>query len=444
MSNVEFLQEFLRIDSTNPPGNEGPAAELLRTRLDKAGLETRIEKSPGGRPNLIARIPGPKDRPALVLLSHTDVVPVEADKWTHDPFGGEIADGCIWGRGALDMKGIGALHCLAAEAAAGLASSKDVERELVFCAVADEEAGGKEGARWLLDERPELVGLEEGRPVPDVLGEGSFGLSGIFDSPFMPIVLGEKKAVWIELTASGSPGHGSLPPDEQAPLKLLDAVKKISGYGTPRVHPVMREQFEILAKSITGARSKVLQALSANRGHLVARVLWRQLRSTSALAALLADTITPTALQAGYKHNVVPGEAKASFDCRLLPDTNVRNLISDIEKKTGASVEVVSANEGPVSDRSPLFDEMQRASESLPSNPVVVPSLTPGFTDLRFFRARGATGYGWVPFVITPELLSTIHGHDRARACVRIRNGCRGHDARSQRAPCSAPNRGTS
>ena len=424
MGNVDFLQELLRLDTTNPPGNEGPAGELLRGRLDAAGFETRIEKSPAGRPNLIARLPGPTDRPALVLLSHTDVVPVEEEHWTHDPFGGEIADGFVWGRGALDMKGIGALHCLAAEAASR--SGKDIDRELIVCAVADEETGGKEGARWLVEEHPDLVGFADGRTPPDVLGEGSFGLSEIFDRPFMPIVLGEKKAAWIELTATGSPGHGSLPPTDQAPVNLVRAVEAISGFGTPRVHPVMQEQFRIMAESSGGPRAKVLAALASGRGDIVARLLWKPLRATGALGSVLADTVTPTQLDAGYKQNVVPGQAKASFDCRLLPDTNVDDFLRALRRKTekhNTSIELTTSHEGPVSSKTPLFDVMERASESLPSNPVVVPSLTPGFTDLRFFRGKGASGYGWVPMVITPELLSTIHGHDERVPIVEFESG---------------------
>lgn len=435
MTPIELLQELLRVDSTNPPGNEGPAAEILRSRLDAAGLETRIEKSPAGRPNLVARLPGPNNKPALVLLSHTDVVPVESERWSHDPFGGEIHDGHIWGRGALDMKGIGALHCAAAEATA--LSGQEPARELIVCAVADEEAGGNEGAGWLVKEHPELVGFGDNRPLPEVLGEGSFGLSGIIDRALMPIVLGEKKAMWVELTATGDPGHGSLPPARQAPFNLAATVREVAGYGSPRVHPVMRQQFRVLADASGGARKKIFQALASGSGSLVASALRKPLRGLGAIGALLSDTVTPTALSAGYKHNVIPGEARASLDCRLLPDTDLDDFLARLRKKADknhVSIATIGSHAGPVTKETSLFSVMQSVSEALPANPVVVPSLTPGFSDLRFFRAKGAAGYGWVPVIITPELLATVHGHDERIPVAEFETGVEAMTALVKRA----------
>ncbi len=190
-ADVDLLAELIRIPSvTGDADGEGAVAEVLRARLDGAGLETRIERSPEGRPNLVARLAGPTDRPALVLLSHTDTVPVEEQAWRHDPFGGEVVDGELWGRGALDMKGVAVLH---ADALAALvASGATPTREVLVVAVADEEAGGAEGAQWLVRDHGELVGFREGLPPPEVVGEGGFGLSGLLDRPIMPLVLGEK------------------------------------------------------------------------------------------------------------------------------------------------------------------------------------------------------------------------------------------------------------
>ena len=413
MSAVELLQDLLRQDTTNPPGNEEPAADVLRSYLEDAGLKTHIERSPEGRVNLIAKLEGPADKPALVLLSHTDVVAVERDRWSRDPWSGDISDGAIWGRGALDMKGIAALH---AEAAARLAQSGQTpRREVIVCAVADEEAGGEHGASHLVDEHPELVGLDDKRPPPEVLGEGAFGLSGIVDRPLMPVVLGEKSALWLNLIARGKPGHGSLPPRDQAVMNLLAVVGKVSGYTRPRVHDVMREQFEILGQEVEGPRRAVFKALASGARDAIATALAGPLRSAGAVGALLSDTLTPTQVQAGYKHNVVPGEARASFDCRLLPDTDFDSIVNRVKKaatKRSVEVEVAGRHRGPVSNKGPLYSILERASKRLPSNPIVVPSLTAGFTDLRYFRTAGASGYGWVPIVLAPELLETIHGDD--------------------------------
>ena len=412
MQPIELLRELIRIDTTNPPGNEGPAAELLDSYLATAGLETYMHKSPGGRVSVTARIEGPTDVPALVLVSHTDVVAVERDGWTRDPFGAEIADGCLWGRGALDMKSIAVMH---AHAVAALAAGGTTNREVVFMSVADEEAGGGEGAASLLEAVPERAGFGEGRPPPEALGEGAFGLTDVMEQPVMPVVVGEKAVLWLDLRASGDPGHGALPPLDQANMNLIKVVSKIAGHRRPRVHPVMRAQFGILAEHARGPRKAVFKALASAAGPQLAAALKKPLRSKGTIATLLSDTLTPTRIDAGYKHNVVPAEATASLDCRLLPDTDIPGLLRSLSKtaaKHGVTVEEVSRHASPVSKAGPLYEILTRVSQGLPERPVPIPSLTPGMTDLRFLRQRGAAAYGWVPLVLSNELLATIHGHD--------------------------------
>src|SRR5688500_17637836 len=204
MQPLDLLSELLKIDTTNPPGNEGPAAELLEGYLKSAGLDTYIHKSSSGRPSILARIEGPTDVPALVLVSHTDVVAVERSGWSHDPFGGEETQGRMWGRGALDMKSIAVMHAAACDALAR--SGATPTREIVFMSVADEEAGGREGAASVLDEVPEKVGFSDGRPAPEALGEGAFGLTGVVDRPIMPIVVAEEAVLWLNLHGTGEPG----------------------------------------------------------------------------------------------------------------------------------------------------------------------------------------------------------------------------------------------
>jgi acetylornithine deacetylase/succinyl-diaminopimelate desuccinylase-like protein len=411
MTATELLSELLRTDTVNPPGAEMPAARILESYLQDAGLETKILESPEGRPSLVARLEGPSDASPLVLLSHTDVVGVEGDKWSHDPFGGEIADGSIWGRGALDMKGIAVMHAVAAAELARAASS--LKRTVIVVAVADEEAGGVEGAGWLVENHAALVGL--GGPPPEVLGEGAYGLSGILARPLMPIVLGEKSVLWLDLTATGTPGHGALPPQEQAPANLAKAITKVAGFGKPRVHPVMREQFATLAETADGVTASVFKLLASGVGSTAATALKSQLRARGTIATLVADTATPTQLAAGYKHNVVPGTATASLDCRLLPDTDPDDYTAAVQKKVGSLGVIatrVAHHGSPVSARSPLFEILAEESRSMPERPIVVPSLTSAMTDVRYWRQRGAHGYGWGPLVVTPELLGTIHGHD--------------------------------
>ena len=410
---VALLRELLRIDSTNPPGGEAPVAELLEAHLAKAGLTCDILGSPDGRPNLVARMPGPTDRPALVLLSHTDVVGVEDEMWSRDPFGGDVDEGAIWGRGALDMKGIAVMHAIAAIELAD--SGATPTREVIVAAVADEEAGGEQGAAWLARERPEVFGFGDERPPPEVLGEGAFGLSNVIDRPVMPVAFGEKTAVWMDLIASGDPGHGALPPEHQAPEQLARAITAVSGFRRPRVHPVMAEQMRALAPHAGVVRGRLMHALGGRAGKHIVRAMHGAFVRSGAVGTLLADSVTPTQLSAGYKNNVVPGSATASFDCRLLPDTDPSEFASDLQRRVSpfdVKVEVRKSHGGPVSERTDLFDAIARACATMRERPLVVPTLSPGFTDIRNLRRLGATGYGFAPVVLSPELLSTIHGHD--------------------------------
>ncbi|HZA40449.1 MAG TPA: M20/M25/M40 family metallo-hydrolase [Actinomycetota bacterium] len=411
---VKLLRDLLRVRSINPPGDEAGVAELLETYLAGAGLETKIVTSPEGRSSLIARLDGPQDRPALVLLSHSDVVPVEENNWSRDPFGGELAEGFIWGRGALDMKSVAVMHAVALAELAR--SGQTPSREVIVASTADEEAGGGEGARWVLDEHAELVGFGDARPAPEVISEGAYGLAGMLDRPVIPIATGEKTAVFFDVVAEGDPGHGALPPQRQAPVNLAVLIEQIAGFATPRVHPVLREQFSTLSGAASGATAAIFRALASPMGGTVARALAPRLRKAGALGLLLADSTTPTRLSAGYKSNVVPAEARASFDSRLLPDTDVDEYISSVDTKArrhgGRVTNIDNKGFGPVSSKGPLFEILKQASEELAPGAVTTDSLSPGITDLRFFRARGANGYGWIPLVLTPELLATIHGHD--------------------------------
>lgn len=413
MDPIELLQQLVRIRSVNPDGDHQTVAEVVAAALAEAGLATKVVTSPGGHANLVARIEGPTDRPALVLLSHSDVVPVEEDRWSHDPFGGAIVDGMLWGRGALDMKSITVMHAVAA---GRLAATGTPTREVIIAVLGDEEAGGDEGARWLLDEHPELVGFGDRRPAPEVISEGAYGLDAGLAHPIIPIALGEKTAVWFDIIASGEPGHGALPPKRQATRELAAILDDVAGAGPPRVHPVIREQFTALAALASGPTRAIFRALGSPGGSILARAVARRLRDAGPIGLLLSDTVTPTTLAAGYKANVVPGQATASFDARLLPDTDVSTFLASVEHKAQAHratvTNVIRKGHGPVTAAGPLFDLLHDAPAARPQQSVPTASLTPGITDLRFFRARGAAGYGWVPLVLTPELLASVHGHD--------------------------------
>ncbi|HSK92029.1 MAG TPA: M20/M25/M40 family metallo-hydrolase [Euzebyales bacterium] len=414
MEPVELLRHLLRTRSINPGGDHHSVAELVGAYLADSGLRTKVLTSPGGHANLVARVEGPTDRPALVLLSHSDVVPVEEQRWTRDPFGAELVDGFVWGRGALDMKGITVMHAVAAAQLA--ASGATPSREVIVALVGDEEAGGDHGARWLLEDHPDLVGFGDHRPAPDVIGEGAYGIDAGLDRPVLPVALGEKTALWFDVVATGDSGHGALPPTRQAIRNLAATLDRVAGFGTPRLHPVIREQFATLASAASGSRAAIFRGLASPAGSVLVRAVAPRLREAGALGHLLSDAVTPTIIAAGYKSNVVPSDATASFDARLLPDTDIPDFVASLQQEAAARggqvTNVTHKGHGPVSGKGPLFDILHAASTRIADAALPTVSLSPGITDLRFFRARGASAYGWTPLVLSPELLATIHGHD--------------------------------
>jgi acetylornithine deacetylase/succinyl-diaminopimelate desuccinylase-like protein len=306
------------------------------------------------------------------------------------------------------------MHAAAASQLA--ASGATPEREIIVALVGDEEAGGDEGAHWLLEQHPDLVGFGDHRPAPQVIGEGAYGIDAGLDRPVLPIALGEKTALWFDVAVTGDAGHGALPPTQQAIRNLAATLDQIAGFGTPRLHPVIREQFATLATAASGSTAAIFRGLASPAGGVLARAVAARLREAGALGLLLSDSITPTTIAAGYKSNVVPGEAKASFDARLLPDTDIPRFVASLHQQAGARgghvTNVTHKGHGPVSGKGPLFDILHAASTRVAEAAVPTVSLSPGITDLRFFRARGAAAYGWTPLVLSPELLATIHGHD--------------------------------
>lgn len=275
------------------------------------------------------------------------------------------------------------------------AQDRELTREVIVAAVADEEAGGAQGAERVVRDRGQLVGFREDCPPPEVLGEGAFGLAGVLSRPIMPIVLGEKSPLGFRARAAGDPGHGSLPPAKQAIRSLARFVEAVSGPLPPRLYPVMREQFQALAAAADGRQAALLRLLGGPAGPAAIRALAPLVRARAgAIGHVISDTITPTQMQAGYKFNVVPGEAEATFDGRLLPDTDPDELLAwlrTVGARHGLEIDEVHRWRSPDSPRTPLFNLLADVSAQLPSTPVPVPSLTPATTDLRFFRARGAS-----------------------------------------------------
>lgn len=416
---LEITRQYLRIDTTNPPGNETPAAEFLAGILGEAGYETTTLESAPGRGNLVARLPGRARDPggALCLLHHLDVVPADPSEWSVDPFGAEIRDGYLWGRGAIDMKSMGVMQLMTMLSLAR--ENAAPERDVVFVAVADEEAGGVMGAAWLTKHHPDLVACR------DVINEGGYGLSET-KPPMMACALSEKALLWIKLTAKGTPGHASMPPDDRAISKLLAALGDLAAHPPAlAISPLVERTFRALAAKAPAPRRKAIEAILSPRARPVLPMLSKKLPRYQ--RALLGNVISMTKLEAGYKENVVPGTASATIDCRLVPETDPEEFFAQLSARM-ARFDVrceVLFSDGPCGvSEGPLLPLLEQVcGESFPDT-TFAPVLCPAFTDSRYFRQLGADAYGLIPVMLTNAEVATFHGIDERIPIDGLRKGC--------------------
>src|SRR6202521_4201106 len=382
---IDRLRALVRLDTTNPPGNERLAADYLRAAFEREAIEcVTIEPQPT-RANLVARVAGrDRARPPLMLSSHTDVVAVEAGRWTRDPFGAQVAEGCVWGRGTIDMKSKCAMDLGLALAIkrAGLLPACD----LIIAAVADEEAGSELGARYLGEHHPELLraGL--------VLNEtGGFTLH-LGERRFYPIQVAEKGFVTVKMTVSGTPGHGSMPRADTAIAWIADLIGRITRTPMPRrLTPLMRRMLADLGIAPDKAPP-----------------LFRP---------MLSNTVSPTILRAGYKDNVIPGEAWVILDGRTLPGEDERSYLLQLRDIVGPEpvLEVVkTAPPVEASPDTPLFDLIKSLTEAADPGSRAIPWMLPGATDSKFYAQLGATCYGFAPVRLEPRMPfgSLYHGND--------------------------------
>jgi len=414
---VDRLQEYLRVDTINPPGNESRAVELFARFLEAEGIPYETAESAPGRGNLWARLEGGAE-PALVLLNHTDVVPADPGYWETSPLSGEIKDGQIWGRGALDMKGTGLLQLQAFIALKR--SGKPLRRDVVFVATADEEAGGFYGAGWLVENRPEIF---EGAKL--LLNEGGGGTlaSGVttFD-----VEVTQKVPLWLRLTASDEPGHGSTPRVSSAVSRLIRALGNIDDYEfPPRIVPAVEIYFEGLAESQQGEWKNRFGSI-ADAVKDPRFLLGLQLGNPS-LHALTRNTCSITRLEGSSKINVVPPEVSAEIDCRLLPDQNAEAFVEDLRSivnDAGVRIETLMAFTPAVSSTdSDLYRAIETVVERHYPGSRVIPSVSTGFTDSHFFRDLGIVAYGFDPTVVPAELQGTVHGNNERVPVESIERG---------------------
>jgi acetylornithine deacetylase/succinyl-diaminopimelate desuccinylase-like protein len=408
---VKHLQALLRIDTTNPPGNETPAAEYMAALLDAAGLAPQLIGETPERKNVIARHKGTGEKPPLLLCAHLDVVPAEPESWKHPPFGGEIHDGYIWGRGAIDMKHMAVMSALvvARLAQEGVKTVRDV----IFAGVADEEAGCDHGSRWLVDHHPELVRAEY------ALGEaGGFSVR-MNGRVFYPIQVAEKGAVWMKLRATGRPGHGSMPRENNAVARIGAAVAKLADTRLPQHRTAVVDRYlRTVAKTQPFPLSALLPRMH-NRA--VANFILKKVPDkgvAAAMAAVLSNTAVPTMLRGGVKTNVIPGFAEAWVDGRSLPGQSAADLVREIHEVIGHDVEIDVERDMPpveIDPQSPLWDTMVAGLKKHDPSGIAVPYLAPGFTDAKSWSRLGTRCYGFMPVRFPDDgtrFADLFHGHD--------------------------------
>jgi acetylornithine deacetylase/succinyl-diaminopimelate desuccinylase-like protein len=426
---VEHLRGLIRIPSVNPPdggpdvaagrdpsGGETAAARYCADVLDGAGIRAEVVEITPGRGSVIGRLRagGAATEPPLILLSHLDVVPVDAESWSRDPFGGELVEGVVWGRGAVDMKDMVAMELGVMLALAR--SGADLRRDVIFAAVADEEAGGTHGARGLVDTRPELFHDADGRPAAAAINEvGGYSMT-LGDRRFYTIQVAEKGIAWTKLHAVGTPGHGSMPHTDNAAVKLATAVTALAAdqeRRPARVIPVVREFLHALGLAAVAdlAESDLSGATAALDASVADPVLRRS------ILAMLRDTATPTVVHAGKKVNVMPGSGEAEIDVRTLPGTDQAAFLAHLQEvvREHATVDPVITLppvEWPAdAEIVGLMTDALRAAD--PDGIAVPMMITPG-TDAKALMDLGIPCYGFAPLRLEADMpfLSLFHGHD--------------------------------
>jgi len=415
---TEFLSGLIRINTTNPPGNETPATKYTTRALEKDGFKCEQFESAPGRGNVITRLRGTGEKPSLLLLSHLDVVAANPKEWSVGPFGGVVKDGFVWGRGALDMKSMTAMEVMVMKLLKR--NNMKLKGDVILAATADEEKGGEAGAGWLVRNHPGKIRADY------VLNEGGGLAIPVNGKNIYTIQTAEKGILWFKVKAKGRPGHGSVPgAADNAIMRMNRVVEKLGNYRSRiSLVPIVKQFLNEVAKE-----NKLLQqgvSLLLENPEMGDQVLDMLAQKDKAMAeeirARLRMTATPTIIHGGVKENIIPSECEAIFDCRMLPGqtttgalNETKNLLKDVglEKLEFETIQANEPSESP--SNTPLYEQIVGTLKEFEPNCSVVPILLTGGTDSRFFRNMSSTCYGFQPLradMPYGEMLKTIHGID--------------------------------
>lgn len=415
---THLLSDLIRINTTNPPGNETEAAKYLARHLGSEGFKCELYESAPDRGSVITRIKGTGEKPSLLLLSHLDVVAANAEEWSVDPFGGMVKDGFVWGRGALDMKGMTAIEVMTMKLLKR--NNVKLKGDVILAATADEEKGGLAGADYLLRNYPEKVFADY------VLNEGGGLAVPTQNKNVYTVQTAEKGILWFKVKAKGTPGHGSMPDvADNAIMRMGKVIEKLGNYRSQVLFVPTVKRF---LNEIAGEDASLQQPFSRLLANpeLSDQVLDELAKTAQPLVEEIRPrirmTITPTIIHGGIKENVIPSECEATFDCRILPGQTtaqtldaIKDLLKDVdmEKLTFETVQVNEPSESPA--ETPLYDVITSVLKEFEPNCGVTPMLMTGGTDSRFFRKMGSVCYGFHP--MRPEapydkIIKREHGID--------------------------------
>jgi len=414
---VRLFQEYLRIDTSNPPGNELAAAEFFHRLFDQAGIPNTIYPYAPGRANLYAILKGDGSQKPLVLLNHTDVVTAEAKEWRRPPFSGEIVDGEVWGRGAVDMKDEGLLYAMVMLIAAR--EHLPLKRDLIFLATADEEVGGT-GSAWIIKNHPELVSGAE-----YLITEGGSNLTNPGKPTLYTIDVAEKIPVWIRMTARGRGGHGSVPTADSATHRLARAMQRVVDWQIPpRLLPAVEEYFLRIAPLQPEPWASQLRNIRKTLRDPAAQALMQDENYNY----LLHTTVALTVMSGGPQTNVIPSLAYCELDVRLLPGDDPEEFLSKLRDVVADDqIELEHINPPHAPNSSPTDTALYRIIEQVVRrhNPqaVITPALVGGYTENNLYRPLGIVCYGFNPVEMGPEHDASQHAANERLPVEQFRRG---------------------
>ena len=412
-----LLGDLIRINTTNPPGNETPAAKFLAKALEEEGLRCEVVESSKGRGNVVTRIKGGGEKPSLLLLSHLDVVPATPKEWSVDPFSGLVKEGYVWGRGALDCKSLVAIETLVMKLLAR--NEVKLKGDVIFAATADEEMGGGAGVGWLVESHPEKIKADY------VINEGNIPPSiPINGKHIFTVQTAEKGIVWMRIKAHGRPGHGSVPGvADNAVLRMAEVTRRLGTHRSKiKVVPTVKNMIKELSKE-RGTIARLLSSLMTNpffADRILDQMAKKEKGTAEFFRALMRTTIAPTMVQGGIKENIIPSECEGVFDCRILLGqtketllNEVKEVLKDIKNLEFEYIKADEPSESPFDTA--LYRQVEETLKEFLPDCSVIPFMMTGGTDSRYLRRLGSVCYGFQPLktdVPTDEMSKMIHGID--------------------------------